>query len=295
MFKGLDPVDFEVTEYPASKLWQVTSEECSEFFEFHAGVDLDEGFATELAPRNKNGTAVQAIYDMIDHAYYSGNISERFGIEDFEAIDLSTFPRGENPLIYVLKISSELYGTRIVPDSLEISTSIEDESLTLVDDGDGNLLVKGTNDVVGNIFYRNGVLVLTRRPSDSTRPTLSSFSVWPNHEFKEVIQIDLEEGTTFPDYQLTVFDYIFRDFDIEFESETLNFENEVFATIEPEEFGATVNPTIMKNDGFIVDDPYITTVGFYDDEFRLVAIAKLSSPVRAPDSIPMNIVARFDT
>lgn len=296
MFKRLDPADFEVTKYPASKLWQTTSEECSEFFEFHVGADLGERFASELAPRNKSGTAVQAVYDMINHVYYSGNFYERFGVEDIHDIDLGTFPRGDNPLIYVLKISSEIYGTRIFPGSLEISTSIEDESLTLTDDGNGNLLVKGTNDIVGNVFYRNGVLVLTRRPFDQQQPTISSISVWPNYDFKDVMNIEVKEATTFPDYELTVFDNIFRDFEIEFRSDTFNFENEVFATIEPEGFGATANPTISDGDEFVLDErPHVTTVGLYDDQFRLLAIGKLSSPIRTPDTTPMNIVIRFDT
>lgn len=292
MFKRLDSTDFEVTEYPASKSWQVTSEECSEFFQFHVGANLEERFASELAPRNKSGTSVQAVYDMINHVYYSGNIYERFGIEDIENVNLGTFPRGDGSLIYVLKISSELYGTRIYPDSLEISTSIEDESLTITDDGNGNLVVKGTRDVVGNVFYRNGVLVLTRRPFDEQQPTLSSISVWPNYEFQDVMNIEVGEGTTFPDYELTVFDYIFRDFNIEFRSDTSNFENEIFATVNPEEFGATTNPTIRPLDK--LDRPYITTVGLYDDKFRLLAIGKLASPILKSESTPMNLVVRFD-
>jgi len=295
MFKKLDPIDFETNKYPASKLWQVTSEECSEFFEFHVGADLDERFATDLVPRNKSGTSVQAVYNMIDHVYYTGNFYERFGIEDIQNVDLDTFPRGDNPLIYVLKISSELFGNRVFPGSLEISTSVGDQSLTITDDGDGNLLVKGTNDVVGNIFYSNGVLVLTRRPFDEQQPTISSISVWPNYDFKDVMNIEVEEGTTFPDYQLTVFDNIFREFEIEFRSDTFNFENEVFVTIEPEEFGATTNPTILNGDEPVADKPYISTIGLYDDDYRLLAIGKLSSPIRKPDSTPMNIVVRFDT
>jgi len=41
--------------------------------------------------------------------------------------------------------------------------------------------------------------------------------------------------------------------------------------------------------------PYITTVGLYDDEMNLVAVAKLPSKPKSIPDYPVNIVVRFDT
>jgi hypothetical protein len=41
--------------------------------------------------------------------------------------------------------------------------------------------------------------------------------------------------------------------------------------------------------------PYITTVGLYDDEMNLVAVAKLPSKPKSTPDYPVNIVVRFDT
>ena len=41
-------------------------------------------------------------------------------------------------------------------------------------------------------------------------------------------------------------------------------------------------------------EPYISTVGLYDDEYNLIAIGKLSEPVQNDPDIEMTFVIRFD-
>jgi hypothetical protein len=41
--------------------------------------------------------------------------------------------------------------------------------------------------------------------------------------------------------------------------------------------------------------PYITTVGLYDDEYNLVAVAKIPAKPKSTPDVPVNIVVRFDT
>jgi hypothetical protein len=41
--------------------------------------------------------------------------------------------------------------------------------------------------------------------------------------------------------------------------------------------------------------PYITTVGLYDDEYNLVAVAKIPAKPKSTPDLPVNIVVRFDT
>ena len=40
--------------------------------------------------------------------------------------------------------------------------------------------------------------------------------------------------------------------------------------------------------------PYVTTVGLYDDEYNLIAVGKLSEPVKNDPDLEMTIVVRFD-
>jgi len=41
--------------------------------------------------------------------------------------------------------------------------------------------------------------------------------------------------------------------------------------------------------------PFITTIGLYDDDCQLVAIAKLPQPIKSMPDIPVNFIVRFDT
>ena len=40
--------------------------------------------------------------------------------------------------------------------------------------------------------------------------------------------------------------------------------------------------------------PFITTIGLYDDEMDLVAVAKLPQPIKSEPDIPVNFIVRFD-
>jgi hypothetical protein len=41
--------------------------------------------------------------------------------------------------------------------------------------------------------------------------------------------------------------------------------------------------------------PFITTIGLYDDNCDLVAVAKLPQPIKSEPDIPVNFIVRFDT
>lgn len=85
-------------------------------------------------------------------------------------------------------------------------------------------------------------------------------------------------------------------------------ENSYTAEIKRGEFNFTMNPSILdqtaegkresKIASFITDtdwDPYITTIGLYDDSARLLAVGKLSRPLRKDDGYDTTIEVRFDT
>ena len=40
--------------------------------------------------------------------------------------------------------------------------------------------------------------------------------------------------------------------------------------------------------------PYITSVGFYDNNLQLVAIGKLGVPIKNGNNVPLNILMRID-
>jgi hypothetical protein len=88
----------------------------------------------------------------------------------------------------------------------------------------------------------------------------------------------------------------------------LNFNNTVelnstiyFCRIKHNDFNYSANPTYLsasqirvKNDA--VDSPvaYITSIGLYDDDNNLLAVGKLSEPLRKDPTIEYTLRARLD-
>jgi hypothetical protein len=96
------------------------------------------------------------------------------------------------------------------------------------------------------------------------------------------------------------------------------YENEVMVRIPADQFNYTMNPTATYRPASSVNstsdiekyngpgelfksmftssfvNPYITTVGLYNDKAQLVAIGKLAQPVQKRDDIDMNIIVRWD-
>ena len=157
---------------------------------------------------------------------------------------------------------------------------------TYTDDGFSNLIDSGSN-VKGNIFYDRGLVVLTK---------------------------DINSGSTL------------SNFDLSFRSTKTIFENEIFLSVYESEFNTSTNPTATDSTGKILgygiqssiepgvfggfDEydysssidptgsylaPYITTIGLYDDNNNMVAVAKLPQPIKSLPDYPVNFIVRFDT
>lgn len=74
--------------------------------------------------------------------------------------DYRYFPTESGASISVLKIPNELFGEKINPETFNFSN----QSCTIVDDGNGNLLdAQNENVHVGNIIYSQGVIILTNQ------------------------------------------------------------------------------------------------------------------------------------
>lgn len=97
-------------------------------------------------------------------------------------------------------------------------------------------------------------------------------------------------------------DSVFR---IQWRSTQTIYEYEYLCRIPESEFNLSTNPTLRDKNDFdsdLVKDivqnnafkPYITTIGLYDKHGRLLAVAKLNSPIQKRDDVDLNILVRFD-
>ena len=130
---------------------------------------------------------------------------------------------------------------------------------------------------VGNVFYEHGNIVVT---ADGKYESMAS-------------------GTLASD-----------GFDLEFRNTVTTYEHSVFCTVQENEFNFTMNDSIRKKDedgnvdeyDSVMDlatgsdfQPYVTTIGLYNDNRQLVAVGKLAKPIKNDPKLAISFLVTIDT
>ena len=147
------------------------------------------------------------------------------------------------------------------------TTGVDQYSNIILDDSEGNLYLKDSNPrkFVGNVIYPHGQLIITD----------SNLSTYYNNYFDAI----LNWKSNLPIY---VHNYHCR-----VKNSELNF---------------SLNKTALKNNnGQIADNisgsnfqPYVSTVGLYNDSNELIAVSKMSQPLPKSNETDMVIVVKLD-
>tara|TARA_R110001592_G_scaffold276306_4_gene543437 strand:+ start:12 stop:1361 length:1350 start_codon:yes stop_codon:yes gene_type:complete len=141
--------------------------------------------------------------------------------------------------------------------------------------------------IVGNVFHRNGQVVASSPlPKHNTGSGIFSSERDWNIKWRGVHTI----------YENQVFVRVPKD--------VLNVSINPSATFTPPTNGGEVCSTNQNNilpgerrkDLFVSGTlkPYITTIGCYNDEGQMLAVAKMAQPIQKRDDIDMNFVVRWD-
>ena len=205
------------------------------------------------------------------------------------------FPTASNDRIGVISIPSDLFGEYIKPGTFEITYSGSFNNGIITDDENGNLLEDGNK--VGDIIYQHGMVILT---SFGTSITGSKYG------------IGLNLGYGFSQYgtnQVQELDDIItsNNIKIDFQSTMTIYESQYKCTFNPNEFVYSQNPSIISGswcgskEGKLYDfatgsyfEPYITTVGLYDNSNQLVAVGKLSQPLQSSNVTDTTVLVNLD-
>ncbi len=199
--------------------------------------------------------------------------------------------------IGVLSIPSKLYGNRIQPKSFKFTSS----SITIIDDGEGNLKVG--NKFVGNIFYNQGIAVITGAGGTVNE----GGALYGSAVYKANVY-----GTT-QDTNIASNFMTYADVTLEFSSSYDILETQYKCTIDSNEFNYSVNPRLLsdnlRGENKILDagssqysdfvtssyfSPFVTTVGLYNDDKELVAVGKLSQPLQTSQTTDTTIFINID-
>jgi hypothetical protein len=193
-------------------------------------------------------------------------------------------PTGSNEIIGVISIPSNLFGEYIFPTSITLTSG----SISLHDDGLGNILYNNLK--VGDVIYEHGLIILT---SDGI-PGQDGYGyiIYGTGSYGVGDELFINNFITTPNLTCS------------FQSTVTIYETQYKCTIRQNEFNFSQNPTLISgssNSGIIYDfatgsyfNPYITTVGLYNNNQELLAVAKLAQPIPISDVTDTNIIINLD-
>jgi len=290
MFKEIPKSDISVKPFKVYKEYSVNESTNVPYF----GKQVTGSYFFDEDNDFTQGVSKKVLYDSIKAQFYlnpqTASVLTEGGLRENYT---STNERNLGTEFVLISIPQEEYGENIKIGSVELTTG----SVTYTDDGNSNL-ISGSGDVVGNIFYDQGLIIWTDNVTSGS--TLETF------------QLDYRATTTI-------------------------YENEIFIPIKEGEFNISQNPSandngFIKYDGYITSvtgsngelltgsngevitggfgdyhysssidptgsylAPFITTIGLYDDNGTMVANAKLATPIKKLPDYPINFLIRLDT
>ena len=195
------------------------------------------------------------------------------------------FPTTSNAIIGVISIPTKLYGDIIQPGSFIISA----ESGSITDDGNGNLYFSLDGEYCGNIIYQHGLVVLTK--DNFGGGDTYGTATYGTSSYGSSTNPFIENTITSPNVTCS------------FSSSFTIFETQYKCTFDPSEFNFSLNPSLIlgSTEGTVYDfvtgsyfNPYVTTVGLYNETQDLIAVAKLAKPLPSNNVTDTSIIINID-
>jgi hypothetical protein len=224
-------------------------------------------------------------------------------------------------------ISFEILELNLQSNILNVKYNLQTYTLVLIKiDFENNILevdsipfLDNIINKLGNVFYNQGLIILTEIPGFNTSSfdlNFKSTQTIYEHEYllivnqdefnvstnpsaivnvgKETLLTSTSDGKIVGTTTSTGVNYIRKKSTLE-NGNILDFRYtssvnpNVFAGFEHYELSSSIDSA----GSFLL--PFITTIGLYDDDCQLVAVAKLPKPIKSESDIPVNFIIRFDT
>jgi hypothetical protein len=229
---------------------------------------------------------------------------------------IKNFPTGANETIQVISVNQNVYGNKILPYTFVISSSVD----FIVDDGFGNLLVlegsaesyinNGYFDAVGyfadnivsagsyigNIFYAQGIAIITDQSSQNVIAAGSQILFKNEYTiYEHEIRCLVKES----DYNLSYNQTLLVSGGLYIVSSSngyiLTGSND--SSVKDFATGSLLTPIPGSISGSTSGyfTPYATTLGLYNDNNELLAVAKFGKPMLMSPDTDMTFVIKYDT
>ena len=306
-----------IRPFKAYKEWSFLSG--SDIKLMHAENTLFYTSSNDVILDNKVTYNKHSLYGQLNSLFYANvdNPFYRVGTKSNQPSSVSK-ERIFNGKAKILAIPQSIFGEEIKKGSLSLTDSVT--SQTFIENGSGSLMSGSL--IVGDVFYDHGLVVYTHTASLNTTLTgnwqidfKSTETIYEN-EYLLIVNEDEFNISQNPSAVVKVGGITSTFTDTDGIVRTVNEEQPVRyirkkTTLENGNtldfrFGSGVNSAVsggfehydlsgsMDSTGSFLS-PFITTIGLYDDNCDLVAVAKLPQPIKSEPDFPVNFIVRFDT
>ena len=317
MLKRIPKSDVSIRPFKAYKEWSfvsgsdITLMEAENTLFYNTANDVTLGNGVTYNKHSLYGQLNSLFYANVDNPFY------RVGTKSQQPSSISG-ERVFNGKAKILAIPQSIFGEEIKKGSLSLTDSVT--STTFVENGSGSLM--NGNTIVGDVFYDHGLVVYTHTASLNTTLTgdwqidfKSTETIYEN-EYLLIVNEDEFNISQNPSAVIKVGGVTSTFTDTDGIVRTINEEQPVRyirkKTILENgntldfRYGSGVNSAVSGGFEHIdlsgsVDTtgsfltPFITTIGLYDNNCDLVAVAKLPQPIKSEPDFPVNFIVRFDT
>lgn len=250
------------------------------------------------------------LFTLLNRAFYSSQSLVEYGTS---SAAVTQFTPSQS--LYIFNIANQSVGDGIRPGSFSVRVS---GSSPILDDGYGRLYVNNTGSVVGNIFYKHGI-VLVKNNVNATSQSISTNGL----RLAVFLSVDVAYTGSFPITEHTIVCKIKpNEFNASFFNNSIGYYRQVtgsyvsgsttvtFTNLVPNisssaivqrfidvagsgsaSLGVGITPGPKLSDAFNLGleygndsvtgslRPYVTSIGLYNKNYELLAIAKLANPV----------------
>ncbi len=267
-YKSLAPNEYKITPFRtyASHNYVYTSGSVNNSVDVQ--VILGTEFVTGSGLRTEN--IQNEIFDSIIQTFYSPIPYASYGLKSS-----SYHPSGS---VFVISVTQDIFGEEIKPGTFSVTVGTSSS----YDDGYGNLVISssGIGSTIGTIFYDKGIAIL--------KPTSSIVGGGLTNNGICIVNA--------------------TNVQIQFTSSVMLNEHNIRVRLNPTDFlysvynpsankymftGSSVKPLELMSSQSLY--PYITTIGLYNQDNELMAVAKLSNPIQRTDYSVQTFVVKFDT
>jgi hypothetical protein len=317
MLKRIPKSDISIRPFKAYKEWSflsgssITLMEAENTSFYDTNNDVTIGNGVTYNKHSLYGQLNSLFYANVDNPFY------RVGSKSNQPTSVSG-ERVFNGKAKILAIPQSIFGEEIKKGSLSLVDSVT--STIFVENGTGSLMSGST--IVGDVFYDHGLVVYTHTASLNTTLTgdwrinfKSTETIYEN-EYLLIVNEDEFNISTNPSAIISVGGSTISFTDSDGTTKIVTEETPVKyirkkstlddGSVIDRRFGSSFNNSIsggfehwdlsgsIDSTGSFLT-PFITTIGLYDDNCDLVAVAKLPQPIKSEPDIPVNFIVRFDT